>query len=75
MAEGTSTGNEARPPWPEGDSGTVLLDCVVSLPIDEVFLLIHGGVNDFRVRKKLCVCVGEVLHRKSKPCVGPENVT
>eukprot|EP00890_Picochlorum_soloecismus_P005591 jgi/Picsp_1/6032/NSC_03386-R1_protein len=48
MAEGTSTESEVRPPWPEGDSGTVLLDCTVSLPVDEVFLLIYGGENDFR---------------------------
>jgi len=70
MADGTSAESEVRPPWPEGDSGTVLLDCAVSLSVDEVFLLLYGGVNDFRVRIANGVLALVNCRRKNtKPCV------
>ena len=38
------------PGWPSGETGTELTDIEVDKPLEEIFLLIHGSHNTFRVR-------------------------
>lgn len=38
------------PAWPAGQQGFPILDIEVEKSIDDLFLLLHGGHNDFRVR-------------------------
>lgn len=40
---------EEWPTWPKGEQGNVLVDVLVDKPIDEVFLLLYGGLTDLKV--------------------------
>ena len=37
------------PAWPEGEKGGVMFDAMIEKNIDELFLLMFGGWNEYRV--------------------------
>lgn len=50
MTSGSNGEAGQWPSWPPATAGTVLLDVVVDLPVDELFKIMYGGDTDFRVR-------------------------
>ena len=53
------------PRWPQGTAGTVLLDVVVDLPVDELWRMTQGGDTEFRVG------AGRVGRRGAGSCAPP----